>query len=60
MRRGHDGAVAGYDAVALNTKDGRRQLVVLANALAPDDGVGEPKAQRAFGRLVDDAACAHP
>lgn len=54
---GHDGAIAGYDSIAFSTRGGQRQLVILANALTPDDKVGDKTAQRAFERLAATAAC---
>jgi D-alanyl-D-alanine carboxypeptidase len=58
LRYGHDGAIPGYISVAMNTRNGQRQLVLLANSHTPDDKVGDRKAQRAFGRLFNLAACA--
>jgi D-alanyl-D-alanine carboxypeptidase len=56
---GHTGARAGYDATALNSKDGRRQVVVLVNATASLSGggfVGLPeRAAAAVDRLVHTA-----
>ncbi|MCW2999354.1 MAG: beta-lactamase class [Solirubrobacterales bacterium] len=46
VRLGHDGAIPGYNSTAMNTGDGQRQLVLLANSLTPDDKVGDAKAQR--------------
>jgi D-alanyl-D-alanine carboxypeptidase len=63
---GHTGANAGYDAHALNSKDGRRQVVVLVNATAgllsaPVKGFqafGLPKrASDAVDRLIQTAYC---
>jgi D-alanyl-D-alanine carboxypeptidase len=58
---GHTGASAGYDAAALNSKDGRRQVVVLVNATASlaDAGFfGLPeRAAAAVDRLVNTAYC---
>jgi D-alanyl-D-alanine carboxypeptidase len=54
---GHDGAVPGYDSIALNSKDGTKQVVVLANSVSFSDTVGSPRAQRALERLVDTAYC---
>ena len=47
---GHDGAIAGYDSIALNSKDGK-QAVILVNSLTLDDKVGSKRAQQALGRL---------
>jgi D-alanyl-D-alanine carboxypeptidase len=54
---GHDGAVPGYDSIALNSKDASKQVVVLANSVSFSDTVGSPRAQRALGRLVETAYC---
>ncbi|MCW3013618.1 MAG: beta-lactamase [Solirubrobacterales bacterium] len=58
IRLGHDGALTGYNSVAMNTPDGQHQLVLLANSLTPDDKVGDAKAQRAYRQLFNLAACA--
>lgn len=58
LRYGHDGAIPGYISVAMNTRNGQRQLVLLANSHTPDDKVGDRKARRAFRRLFNRAACA--
>jgi hypothetical protein len=39
-----------------NSKDGKRQFVVIANSLAFDDQVGSKQAQRVFQRLLQAAA----
>jgi D-alanyl-D-alanine carboxypeptidase len=57
-RWGHDGGVAGYNSYAFSTRDGQRQFVLLANAQTLNDAVGNARAQRAFGRLYETAACA--
>jgi D-alanyl-D-alanine carboxypeptidase len=58
---GHTGASAGYDATALNSKDGRRQVVVLVNATASLSGAGffglPVRAAAAVDRLVNIAYC---
>jgi D-alanyl-D-alanine carboxypeptidase len=54
----HTGEIAGYNSVASNTKNGGRQLVLLATAQSPNNQVGSKKAQRAFDRLFNTAACA--
>jgi D-alanyl-D-alanine carboxypeptidase len=58
---GHTGASAGYDATALNSKDGRRQVVVLVNATASLSGAGffglPDRAAAAVDRLVQTAYC---
>jgi D-alanyl-D-alanine carboxypeptidase len=54
---GHDGALAAYLTFAFNSKDGKKQLVVLANSLTYDDQVGSKTAQRALQRLLRTAAC---
>ena len=54
---GHDGAIAGYDSIALNSKDGKEQTVVLVNSLTLDDKVGDAKAQQALLRLFKTALC---
>ena len=56
-RWGHDGAIAGYDSIALNSEDGSEQAVVLVNSLTLDDKVGDAKAQQALLRLVKTALC---
>jgi D-alanyl-D-alanine carboxypeptidase len=55
---GHNGEVAGYNANAQNTPNGRRQFVVLANSFTTSNRVGTPQAQRAWNRLADIAGCA--
>jgi D-alanyl-D-alanine carboxypeptidase len=54
---GHNGALASYLTYAYNSKDGKRQFVVLANSLTFDDQVGSRQAQRVFQRLLQAAAC---
>jgi D-alanyl-D-alanine carboxypeptidase len=54
---GHNGALASYLTYAFNSKDGKRQFVVLANSLTVDDQVGSKQAQRTFQRLLQTAAC---
>ena len=56
-RWGHDGALAGYNSIALNSKDGNKQAVILVNSLTFDDKVGDAKAQQALLRLVKTALC---
>jgi D-alanyl-D-alanine carboxypeptidase len=56
---GHDGAIAGYRAYAFNTRDGRKQAVVLANSLTfVTEQVGNKRAQEALLRLLRTALCA--
>jgi D-alanyl-D-alanine carboxypeptidase len=57
-RWGHDGGIAGYNSFAFSTRDGQRQFVLFANAQTLNDAVGNARAQRAFGRLYETAACA--
>jgi len=58
---GHTGSSAGYDATALNSQDGRRQVVVLVNATASLSGAGffglPERAAAAVDRLVNTAYC---
>jgi D-alanyl-D-alanine carboxypeptidase len=54
---GHNGEIAGYNAEAQNTPNGRRQFVLLANIFTTTSTVGTPKAHRAWGRLKNVAAC---
>jgi D-alanyl-D-alanine carboxypeptidase len=58
---GHTGASAGYDATALSSKDGKRQVVVLVNATASLSGSGffglPAPAAAAVDRLVSTAHC---
>jgi D-alanyl-D-alanine carboxypeptidase len=54
---GHDGAIAAYLTLAFNSKDGRKQMVVLVNSLTFGDTVGNRQAQRALNRLFKTAAC---
>jgi D-alanyl-D-alanine carboxypeptidase len=58
---GHTGASPGYVADALNSRDGRRQIVVLANAtgaLTPAGLFGLPaRAARAVDRVIHAANC---
>jgi D-alanyl-D-alanine carboxypeptidase len=56
-RWGHDGALAAYSSIALNSKDGKKQMVVLVNSLTLDDKVGDAKAQQALVRLFKTALC---
>ena len=56
-RWGHDGALAAYNSIALNSKDGKKQMVVLVNSLTLDDKVGDAKAQQALLRLFKTALC---
>ena len=55
-RWGHDGAIAAYNSIALNSKDGKKQAVILVNSLTLDDKVGDAKAQQALLRLFKTAA----
>jgi hypothetical protein len=57
-RSGHNGEIAGYNAEAQITRNGRRQYVLLANIFTTTSTVGSPKAQRAWDRLKNIAACA--
>jgi D-alanyl-D-alanine carboxypeptidase len=56
-RWGHDGALAAYNATALNSKDGKKQTVILVNSLTFDDKVGDAQAQQALLRLSKTAVC---
>ncbi|MEY2535109.1 MAG: D-alanyl-D-alanine carboxypeptidase [bacterium] len=57
VRWGHEGEVAGYNSVAVSTRDGRRQLVMLYNAHSPRGGFGTTRGRRALERLFDTGAC---
>jgi D-alanyl-D-alanine carboxypeptidase len=50
---GHQGGTAGYQAWALNSKDGTRQIVVLANR---DSSISK-EAERALDRILATAYC---
>jgi len=58
---GHTGASPGYVADALNSRSGKRQVVVLANATGSLSGAGlfglPPRAARAVDRLTRIATC---
>jgi D-alanyl-D-alanine carboxypeptidase len=58
---GHTGASPGYDATALNSTDGSRQVVVLVNATASLSGSGffglPKRAAAEVSRLVHTALC---
>jgi D-alanyl-D-alanine carboxypeptidase len=54
---GHNGAVPGYYSLALNSRDGRRQAVVLVNSITEQETVGDARAQAAYNRLVGTAVC---
>jgi D-alanyl-D-alanine carboxypeptidase len=58
---GHTGASPGYDATALNSKDGSRQVVVLVNATTSLSGAGffglPKRAAAEVDRLVETALC---
>jgi D-alanyl-D-alanine carboxypeptidase len=58
---GHTGASPGYVADALNSKHGRRQVVVLVNATGPLSAAGlfglPTRAAHAVDRLIDTAYC---
>jgi len=58
---GHTGGSPGYVADALNSRDGRRQIVVLANATGPLSAAGlfglPTGAARALDRLIHTANC---
>jgi D-alanyl-D-alanine carboxypeptidase len=54
---GHNGEIAGYNAEAQTTPNGRRQAVLLANSFTTSSVVGTPKAQRAWDRLKKTAVC---
>ena len=54
---GHDGALAAYVSLALNSEDGKRQFVILVNSMTFDDQVGSKRAQQALGRLFKTAEC---
>jgi D-alanyl-D-alanine carboxypeptidase len=55
---GHNGEIAGYNAEAQITRNGRREYVLLANIFTTSSTVGTPKADRAWDRLKNIAACA--
>ena len=54
---GHDGAIAAYVTLALNSEDGKRQIVILVNSMTLNDQVGSKSAQQALGRLFKTADC---
>ena len=58
---GHTGASAGYNATALNSRNGKRQVVVLVNATTSLSGAGffglPKQAAAAVDRLVHKALC---
>ena len=58
---GHTGGSPGYVAEALNSKDGRRQLVVLVNATGALSAAGffglPPRAGNGVDRLIQTAYC---
>jgi D-alanyl-D-alanine carboxypeptidase len=54
---GHDGAIAAYLTFAFNSKDGKRQFVILANSLTFNDQIGNKQAQGILKRLLQTAAC---
>jgi D-alanyl-D-alanine carboxypeptidase len=56
-RIGHNGAVPGYASLVLNDARGRRQAVILVNAITDQETVGGPAAQAAYARLVATAVC---
>jgi hypothetical protein len=58
VRWGHEGEVAGYNSVAMNSKDGTRQLVMLYNAHSPTGGFGTTRGRRALQRVFETGACA--
>jgi D-alanyl-D-alanine carboxypeptidase len=55
---GHNGEIAGFNAEAQITRNGRREYVLLANIFTTTSTVGTPKAHRAWDRLKNIAACA--
>ena len=55
---GHNGEIAGYNAEAQITRNGRREYVLLANIFTTSSTVGTPNADRAWDRLKNIAACA--
>jgi D-alanyl-D-alanine carboxypeptidase len=54
---GHNGEIAGFNAEAQITRNGRREYVLLANIFTTSSTVGTPKAHRAWDRLKNIAAC---
>jgi D-alanyl-D-alanine carboxypeptidase len=52
---GHGGAFPGYNAIARNSANGRRQMVVLVNSESLSSGVGGDQAEEAFDRLTTTA-----
>jgi D-alanyl-D-alanine carboxypeptidase len=54
---GHDGGIPGFDSVAYSSLDGKRQLAIAVNSFTVDEKAGDERAQLAFGRLIDAAAC---
>ncbi|MEA2321613.1 MAG: D-alanyl-D-alanine carboxypeptidase [Solirubrobacteraceae bacterium] len=57
VRWGHEGEVAGYNSVAVSTRDGRRQFVMLYNAHSPRGGFGTARGRRALERLFRTGTC---
>jgi D-alanyl-D-alanine carboxypeptidase len=49
---GHNGSVPGYAANAFASKDGKRQVIVLANT-----DVSTPRLRQALGKLIATAYC---
>ena len=54
---GHDGAIAAYVTLALNSEDGKRQIDLSVNSMTLNDQVGSKRAQQALGRLFKTADC---
>ena len=54
---GHNGALPGYYSLALNSRDGSRQAVLLVNSITEAETVGDARAQAAFNRLAQTAVC---
>jgi hypothetical protein len=54
---GHDGALPGYASIALTSRHGRRQAVVLVDPITESDTVGNRAAQAAYTRLIATAYC---
>jgi D-alanyl-D-alanine carboxypeptidase len=57
VKWGHEGEVAGYNSVATNTKDGRRQIVMLYNAQSLRGGFGTTRGRRALERVFSTGTC---
>jgi D-alanyl-D-alanine carboxypeptidase len=57
VRWGHEGEVGGYNSVAVSTRGGRRQLVLLYNAHSLGGGFGTSRGRRALERIFTTGAC---